>query len=210
MKRALELNPNLALAHDQYAWLLTILGQFDEAIAQEKKAVQLDPLSPMMNHDLGQWFQLARRYDEAIAEYQKTLVLDANFAASHHWLGLSLLWKGETAAAISEFQKAKSLDDLPLFDSSLGYAYAVSGNRAKAEHIIEELDDLAKRRFVSPGLQVYLNLGLGNMDKAFDWLEKCYQEQDGACWTLKVDPLYDTIRNEPRFQALLKKVGLDK
>src|SRR5204862_5978170 len=133
-----------------------------------------DPLSPMMNYDLAWWFQIARRNDESIAQFHKTLQLDPNYAAAHHWLGWSLLWRGEMEAAIAEFLKAKALDDLSLFDGSLGYAYAVTGNRAKAEQILRELEGLSTRRYVSPRPRVFVYMGLGDKDKALDWLENGY------------------------------------
>ena len=118
--------------------------------------------------------------------------------------------KGETATAIVEFQRAKALDPLPWYDGWLGYAYAISGERAKAEEILSRTRALAEQQYVSPEIDVLVHLGLGEKEKALDCLEKCYEEQDGACWWLKVDRVYDGLRKEPRFQALLRQVGLDK
>ena len=89
------------------------------------------------------------------------------------------------------------------------HSYARAGDRAKAEQMLRDWDDRAKQRYISPGLRVLLHLGLGEKDKALDWLEKCYEEQDAVCWNLKAQPIFDPLRTEPRFQALLKKVGLD-
>ncbi len=210
MKRALELNPRLALAYDQLAWVQMMFGQFDEAIKNEQKAIELDPLSLMFNSELGWQLSWARRYDEAMAQFRKTLELDPNFAHAHNGLGWCLFWKGDTAGAIAEFQKAKSLDPQPRTDAALTYAYACAGDRAKAEQMLRDWDDRTKQHYLTPGLRVLLHLGLGEKDKALDWLEKSYEEQDGASWHLKVDPSYDPLRTEPRFQALLKKAGLDK
>ena len=210
IKRALELNPKLALAYDQLAWQHGIFERFNEAIKNERKAIELDPLSPMFNTDFGWRLYEARRYDEALVLARKTLELDSNFAGAHDLLGLCFLWKGDSAGAIAEFQKAKSLDPQPYYDAALAYAYARAGDRAKVDQARRDLDDLAKQRYISPGLRMLLHFGLGEKDKALDWLEQCYQEQDGTCWNLKTNPLYDPVRNEPRFQALLKKVGLDK
>jgi serine/threonine-protein kinase len=110
----------------------------------------------------------------------------------------------------AEFEKATKLDDLPWYIGALGYANAIAGDRAAAEEILRQLDELAKRRYVTPNASVLVYLGLGDKEKALDWLEKCYQDQDGVCWQLKMDQLYDGLRNEPRFQALLKNVGLHK
>jgi len=208
LKRSLELNPNLVLAWDQYAWLLASLGRFDEAVEKAEKAIRLDPLSPLMITDLGHWLELSRRYDESIAQCRKALEIDPNFAFAHVTLGWDLVWKGETATAGFEFEQAKQLDDQPFMDASLAYAHAVSGKRAMAEQTLLELDEKAKHRFVSPSAHAIIHLGLGEKEKALEWLDRCYLEQDWVCWFLKVDPLYDSVRNEPRFQALLLKVGL--
>lgn len=184
--------------------------QFDDAIKNQQKAIELDLLSSMFNSGLGWKFFSERRYDEAMAQARKALELDSSFASAHELLGRCSLWKGDTASAIAEFQKAKLLDPQPYYDAYLAYAHARAGDRAKAEQVLRDLDDLSKQRYVSPGLRMLLHFGLGEKEKALDWLEKCYEEQDGACWTLKIEPLYDPVRNEPRFQALLKKVGLDK
>jgi tetratricopeptide (TPR) repeat protein len=111
---------------------------------------------------------------------------------------------------LTAFQKLKALDPVPWWDGNLGYAYAALGERAKAIQLLRELDELAKRRYVTPGPRVSIYLGLGETEKALDWLEKCYEEQDGTCWWLKVDPIYDGVRDHPRFKALLKKVFPDK
>ena len=116
----------------------------------------------------------------------------------------------DTAGTIAEFQKAKALDPQPWFDGALAYAYARAGDRAKAEQVLRDLDDQAKQRYISPGLRVLLHLGLGEKDKGLDWLERCYKEQDGFCSGLKIYPGFDPVRTEPRFQVLLKKVGLDQ
>jgi adenylate cyclase len=210
LDRALELNPNLALAYDFYAWRLITFGQFDDAIAKEKRALELDPLNPLMNADLARFLSSARRYDEAVTQLRRTMELNPDSADVHGQLGWCSFWKGDTANALSEFKKAKTLDDWPSYDSDLGYVYAVSGDRAKAEQILRALEDLAKRRYVPPGTRVDVYVGLGEKSKALDWLEKCYEEQDGTCWGLRVSRLYDPLRSEPRFQALLKKLGLDK
>ena len=145
----------------------------------------------MFNSNLGWVLTTARRYDEAMAQYRKTLELDPNFVVAYSWLGGSGLgwcsvYKGDTAGAIAAFQKAKALDPQPYAESALAYAYARAGDRAKAEQMLRDWDDRAKQRYLSPGLRVILHLGLGEKDKALDWLEKCYEEQDAYCWGLKV------------------------
>ena len=148
----------------------------------------------------------AGRYDAAIAQAGKTLAMDPNSAISHVLLGLSFLKKGDTAGAIAELQKSKTPDPGAWYQGFLGYAYAISGDRAKAEEALRELEQLAKRQYVSPTAFATIYLGLGDKEKALDWLEKAYEQQDSACWYLKIDQIYDSVRNEPRFQALVQKV----
>ena len=199
MKRALELNPRLALAYDQLGWAQAVLGRFDEAIRNKQKAIELDPFSLMFNTSLGVQLSAAGQYDEGVAQLRKTLEFDPNFANAHFELGWCSVYKGDMADAIAAFQKAKALDPGPWFESALAYAYARAGDRAKAEQVVRDLNYRAKQRYITPGLQMLLHLGLGEMDKALDWLEKCYEEQDGNCWGLKVMPIFDPLRTEPRF-----------
>ena len=205
LERAVELNPNLALAYDQYGWTYMAGGRFDEAIAKEKKALELDPLNILFNTDLGFFLSWARRYDEAIVQLRKTLELDANNPLALQTLGWCMVWKGKTVDALAEFQKAATLDDLPWYKGSLGYAYAASGDRAKAEQILRDLDELAKKQYVSPASRASVYLGLGEKAKALDWIEKAYEDRDPLLWW-NADRLYDSVRNEPRFQALMQKV----
>jgi TolB-like protein/class 3 adenylate cyclase/tetratricopeptide (TPR) repeat protein len=210
MRRALELNPKLALAYEQLGWLQGMLGRFEEAIRNKQRAIELDPLSLSFNGSLGGSLNVARRYDEAMAQYRRTLELHPNISGVYIELGWCLVHKADMAGAIAAFQKGKSLDPVPYADGSLAYAYARAGDRVKAEQIMRDWDDRAKQRYVSPGMRMLFHLGLGEKDQALDWLEKCYEEQDGYSWFLKVDPIFDPLRTEPRFQALLKKVGLDQ
>jgi tetratricopeptide (TPR) repeat protein len=150
----------------------------------------------------------ARQYDDAITQARKTLEMDPNSATCHVLLGLSFLKKGDTAGAIEQFQKAKAPNPGAWYQGYLGYTHALSGDRAKAEQALREFEDLAKHQYVSPTAFATIYLGLGDKGKCLDWLEKAYEQQDSACWYLKIDQIYDNIRGEPRFQALVEKVGL--
>jgi TolB-like protein/Flp pilus assembly protein TadD len=204
--RALELNPNLAFAYELQAWTLTGLGRFDDAIAKDKRAIELDPLNPFFQMSLSFFLYWDRHYDDAIAQARKTLEMDPNSAIAQVLLGLSFLKKGDTASTIAELQKAKAPNPGAWYQGYLGYAYAISGERAKAEQALRELEDLAKRQYVSPTAFATIYLGLGEKESCLDWLEKCYEQQDSACWYLKIDQIYDSIRGEPRFQALVEKI----
>ncbi len=206
LDRAVELNPNLALAYDQYGWTFAEMGRFDKAIAAEKKALELDPLNTFLNTDLAFFLYWARRYEDATTQIRKTLELDPNNAFAHSILGWCLIWKGSKAEARAEFEKATTLDDLPWYVSSVGYACAVSGDRAKAEQVLRELEELAKQRYVSPANRAAVYLGLGENEKALDWLEKAYEDRDPIFWWINGDQLYDSLRGAPRFEALVQKV----
>ena len=204
--RALELNPNLAFAYELQAWTLNGLGRFDEAIAKTRKAVELDPLNPFFQMSLSFFQYWARQYDAAIPQARKTLEMDPNSAISHVLLGMSFLKKGDTASAIAELQKAKTPNAGAWYQGYLGCAYAISGDRVKAEKELRALEEVAKRQYVSPNAFATIYLGLGEKKKCLDWLEKAYEQQDSACWYLKIDQIYDGVRNEPRFQALVQQV----
>src|SRR5713101_7408379 len=204
--RAIELNPNLAWAYEIYAWFLGGLGRLDEAIAKDKKAIELDPLNSFFQSALAYFLYHARRYDDAIVQIKKTLELDPASTLGRHLLGCCLLWKGDTAGAIAEFQRSKIVVTGAWYQGLLGYAYAISGDRPKAEQILGELEELAKHQYVNSSAFAAIYLGLGEKEKALDWLDVAYENQESACWLLKVDPIYDNVRNEPRFQALVQKV----
>src|SRR6266404_1842845 len=208
--RAIELNPNLAWAYEIYAWFVGGLGRLDEAIAKDKKAIELDPLNSFFQSALAYYLYHARRYDDAIVQVRKTLELDPTSTLAHNLLGRCLLGKGDTAGAIAEFQQSKINITGAWYQGLLGYAYAISGDRPKAEQMLGELEAQAKRQYVNSSAFAAIYLGLGEKEKALDWLDVAYENRESACWLLKVDPIYDSVRNEPRFEALLKKVGLDQ
>jgi len=210
-KRALELNPNYASAHVWYGLYLDALGRHEESIAERKRAQELEPLSLLINASLGNAFYLAGEYDQAIEAQRKTLELDPNFFLGHSNLGLAYEAQGMYEKAIEEHQKAvASSGDAILTLASLGHAYAVSGKRAEAQKILDELNNLSKQRYVSPFRIAIIYTGLGKNDQAFAWLEKAYEERDSALNHVKVEPRFESLRSDPRFTALLKKMGLER
>jgi tetratricopeptide (TPR) repeat protein len=207
-QRAIELNPNYAIAHQQYGNVtLSALGRFDDAIAEGKRAVELDPLSLVINTDLGSNYCFARRYDEAIAQLRKTLEMDPGFYIAHVVLGQALDAKGAREAAIVECQKARALNDDPSVLGALGRAYGLSGNKMEAEKILDQLKELSKQRYVAAYSFALVYLGLGNKEEALRWLEQSYQDRAGSdIGYIRVDPLLDPLRGEPRFEALAEKI----
>jgi TolB-like protein/Flp pilus assembly protein TadD len=207
-QRAIELNPNYAIAHQQYGNnTLSALGRFDEAIAEGKRAVELDPLSLVINADLGTDYYYARRYDEAIAQVRKTLEMDPGFYIAHLGLGQMLDAKGAHDAAIAECQKARALNDDPAVLGVLGRAYGLSGNKMEAEKILNQLKKLSQERYVSAYSFALIYLGLGDKEEALRWLEQSYQDRAGSdIGYIRVDPLLDPLRGDPRFEALAEKI----
>ena len=207
-QRAIELNPNYAIAHQQYGNItLSALGRFDDAIAEGKRAVELDPLSLVINTDLGSNYCYARRYDEAIAQLRKTLEMDAGFYIAHIVLGQALDAKGARDAAIVEYQKARALNDDPSVLGVLARAYGLSGNKLEAEKILDQLKELSKQRYVAAYSFALVYLGLGDKEQALRWLEQSYQDRAGSdIGYIRVDPLLDPLRGDPRFEALAEKI----
>jgi TolB-like protein/Flp pilus assembly protein TadD len=207
-QRAIELNPNYAIAHQQYGnILLSALGRFDEAIAEAKRAVELDPLSLVINSDLGVDYFFARRYDEAITQLRKTLEMDPGYYYGYVNLGQALDLKGARDAAIAEYQKARALNDDPYILGLLARSYGLSGNKTEAEKILNQLKELSKQRYVAAYSFALTYLGLGNIEEALRWLEQAYQNRAGndIGW-IRVDPLLDPLRGDPRFDALAEKI----
>jgi serine/threonine-protein kinase len=210
-KRALELSPYSPLALDAYANFLLLARGLDEAVAVLNRALVLDPLSPALHSDLGVFYHMSGQFDQAIPCFRKTLELDSNFFWARLNLGWAHLFTGNTDEALAEFRNMVKLAPLsPYAQQALGYAYGVTGHRDEALEVLAKLDQLAKTRYVPPSAKAYVHLGLGQKELALDCLDKAYAERDTEMIFLKGDPPFTTLRNEPRFQALLKKIGLIK
>jgi len=208
-QRAIALNPNYATAHQWYGRQpLAACGRFDEAIAEGKRAIELDPLSPVINTDLGHTLINAHRYDEAIAQLRKTLGIDPTFYYAHDTLGIAFQLKGDMPAAIAEYTKAQQLTDNNLGSRVLlAAAKAQSGDKEAAVQMLAELEELSQNRYVRAFWRAVLYLSLGNRDEAIRWLEQGvagHEETDIIF--IKVDPMLDPLRGDPRFEALVQKV----
>ena len=209
LRRAIELNPNYASGHEQYGRYLVSMGRFDEGIEENKRGVQLDPLSLRANANLGQSLYFSRRYAQAIEQLRKAIDMDPNFWVAHSDLGLAYEQKGQFPEAIAELQKAVLLEGaIPAPTALLGRAYAVSGKRAEAQKVLDELKERSKRSYVPPYNIAIIYTGLGEKDQALAWLEKAYAERSFYLTLLKVDPDLDSLRSDPRFQDLARRVGL--
>jgi eukaryotic-like serine/threonine-protein kinase len=208
-RRALELNPNYATAHQWYGThYLTVVERFDEAIAEGKQAEQLDPLSLVIKTDLGSSYTFARQYDTAIEQLRKTIEMDQSFYVAHWRLGTAYEMKGSFQEAIAEYQKAGKLNDDPQMQALLGHAYAASGKRDEALRTLDQLKEISEKRYVSAYAFAIIYAGLGEKDQALQWLEQAYQNHDWMMARLKIDPLLDNLRSDPRFQNIVRRVGI--
>jgi TolB-like protein/Flp pilus assembly protein TadD len=206
-KRAIELEPNNAYAHDLYAQLLSILCRHDEAIAEARRAVDLDPLSTLITANLGYRLHFARRYDESIAEEKKVLASNPNLDYATNFLGYAYSGNGQFKEAIAAYLETIRLGDKSTSTQVfLGAAYAHAGERDKAQAILNQLR--ATTEYVSPAELAILYVALGDKEGAFALLEKAYGDHDLQMQFLKVDPEYDSVRDDPRFQDLVRRVGL--
>jgi len=208
LRRSIELNPGYATAHQRYAWLSSMLGEHDVAIKEMKLARRLDPLSARISANVGDMLFFAREYDEAILELRKALELYPNDAAAHAGLGAVYVQKGMYEEAIKEFSESslRSAPDAATALGRLGYAYAVSGDRTEATKILKQLQQLSERTFVSPATVALIHIGLGDKNRALEWLEKAYQ--DPTLSFMRVDPRFDPLRDDPRFRDLLLRMNL--
>ncbi len=208
-RRAIELNPGYATAHHWYAWHLSLLGRYEEAIAEMRKAENLDPLSLIINADLAELLVLAHSYDESIRQSRKTIEMDPNFALAHNQLAQAYLQKHMHDEAVAELQKAAQLSGgSPTVMANLARAYAASGKRGEA---VKLLNDLKKRSspVSSHASEIaVMYAALGDRDQAMNWLEKGYHERFNPGVLLR--PGFDPLRSDPRFQDLVRRIGLPR
>jgi TolB-like protein/DNA-binding winged helix-turn-helix (wHTH) protein/Flp pilus assembly protein TadD len=208
-RRAIELNANYATAHHWYAQLLAPLGRIDECLAASRKALDLDPLSLIISGSHGNRLYLARRYDQAIEQLHKTLELDSSFDLAHWNLGEVYEAKGDFAQATDAYARVARLsNDRPAVLASLARAQALSGNRDVAWSFVDRLRALSQSTYVSPFDLALVHVGLGMNDEAFAWLDKAYDDRSSRLVFIAVDPRLDALRTDPRFDDLLRRLGL--
>jgi len=207
-KRAIDLNPNYAPAHHWYAYHLAAMGRLSEALEEINRAKELDPLSLIINTDVGHILYLSRQYDRAIEVYRKALEMEPNFSVARWRLGEAYEQKGMYEEAIAELQEALRSSKNPLIQAWLGHAYAVSGKKDKAREILGALKKIHKRDPAWFFQIAIIYEGLGAKGQAFEWLEKAYENKAANLVLLKVEPMLDSLRTDPRFNELLSRIGL--
>jgi tetratricopeptide (TPR) repeat protein len=206
-QRAIELNPGYATAHHWYAWHLSLLGRYNEAIAEMRKAENLDPLSLIINADLAEILVLAHSYDESIRQSRKTIEMDPNFALAHNQLAQAYLQKHMYDEAVAELQKAVNLSgDSPTCIANLARAYIASGKRSEAVKLLGDLKKRSNPGYSNAAEIAMIYASLGDPDQAMTWLEKGYDERFNPGVLLR--PGFDPLRSDSRFQNLLHRVGL--
>jgi TolB-like protein/Flp pilus assembly protein TadD len=208
-KKGIELSPGYATGYEWYGWHLASLGRNGEAVAQVEKAENLDPLSLIISSDLAEELLIAHRYDEAAKQTQKTINMDHFFAPAHYVMGETFVQKRLYQEAVAELQKAAELSEgSTAFNANLANAYALSGRKNEAEKILNDLKNQSQNGFSNAPEIALVYVGLDQKDQAMAWLEKAFEERFSP-WVL-MRPAFDPLRSDPRFQNLLRRIGLNR
>jgi len=208
-KCGLELNPNYAVGHFYFANYLLAKGQFEDALAEARHAKALDPVSLPVRSNTAMALYYGGQYDQAIEQCLQVLEIDPNFARSYEDLGRVYWEKGMRREAIRAFKKAVSRSARgSLYVAELAYAYAVVGKREDAVTLLKELTERARKRYVSSYAFALVYTGMGNKDQAFAWLDKAYEERASTLPFLKTNPTLASLRSDPRFQTLIRRMSL--
>jgi len=206
---ALELDPEYTTAHHWYSHCLLALGRTDESLTESKRALELEPLNLVVGVHLGWHYLYAHQYDQAIAQFRKTLELDPAFPQAQRYAAWGYLQKGMRQEAVASLRAALGqLGRDPEVEGELGYALGVAGRRAEALAVLEGLRQLSSTRYVSPYSVALVHVGLRDRDQALTWLEKAYVERSDYMVYLNREPMLDGLRSDPRFAALVQRVGL--
>jgi len=208
-KRAIELNPNYATAHHWYSFYLMIMGRRDESIDEARLAVAIDPLSLQINNHMASMLYFAGQYTQAIEEFKRIIEMNHSYVLAHNELGLTYVELKMYDKALEEYQKVIELlgTRTPSIIADLGYLYAVTGRTNEAKKMLEELQGLSEKMYVSPWGFAVIHMGLGQIDQAYEWLEKAYKERDHSMIVFKILSYFEDFRSMPRFKALLQKAG---
>jgi DNA-binding winged helix-turn-helix (wHTH) protein/TolB-like protein/tetratricopeptide (TPR) repeat protein len=206
-RRAIELNPNYATAHAWYGEYLAYMGRFDEGLAELRRAQELDPLSKIIASDVAKSLNLARRYDEAFIQANKVLEVDPAYSMARHWKRFAMIFTGRSAEAVTELMKP------PFDENELGAVHdlvtynARAGRTAVARRYLERLVALSEQTFVSPLYLAQSYADVGDLDRGFYWLDRVCDERTPGVIGFKLDPMFDVFRRDPRFGAVLRRVG---
>ena len=209
-KRAIELNPNLATAHHWYGNYLTNMGRFEEGMAQTKKAQELDPLSLIINTTLGWQFYVAGQNENAVEQLRKVLDIDAKFSPARRTLEEVYAHMGKQKEAVAEREKALSLSGGAELAASIEEDFNKSGYKGVLQSWLDGLTELSKHSYVSSYSIAESYMRMGEKQKAFEWLEKAYEEHDSSLVSLAVEPMFESLRTDPRFKEIIRRMKLSR
>jgi TolB-like protein/Tfp pilus assembly protein PilF/tRNA A-37 threonylcarbamoyl transferase component Bud32 len=210
-EQGISLNPQSALAHNQYGLYLATVGRVSDAITEVKRALDLDALSPIINSDMGWYLLFAGQHADAIAQFRKTLNLDSNSVSAHRGLGIALSEAGQHDEAISELKHALLLsENSPVVMAHLGAAYARQGAKPAATALLNDLQAMATRQYVPASAPAIVHAALGDRNAALDWLDKAYDEHDFAIVQIEIAPWFRILRGEDRFQQIVTRLGMPR
>ena len=210
-KQAIELNPNYATAHHWYSVYLFASGRFEESLNRAKRAPELDPLSKMANINIGWSYFFMRRYDSAIEAFQKALLIEEGFWYAHWALSVAYFQKEMYEKSLIEIQKARDLFKgyQPRIESRIGMIYASMSKKEEAQKVLKDLIEFSKQKYVPPVFIAEIYFSMEKNDQGFEWLNKAFEVRDGELTWLRFNPIYDNIRSDPRYTALLRRMNLD-
>jgi serine/threonine protein kinase len=211
-KRALELNPSNASSRILYAHYLWILGRFEEALGECKRAQELNPLSRNVAQTRATILMTMRQYDRSIEEYKALLEISPDYYTARFWLAFPYAFKGMHDEAVASIDEAMAVSrgGAPLMWTVKGFIYSITGKKEEAKKTLDQMLEQSKRSYVAPWMIAGIYIGLGDRDKAFEWIEKAFKERDHWLIYLKVNPIFDNLRSDPRFSKILKRMGFDK
>jgi len=206
---ALKLNPDDPTIHFEYGYYLSALGRFDDSLREKLRARELDPQNPIWVGMTGDTFFNARKYDQALPYYQQQMAMAPDFSWGHWARGWTLLkLRGDRAAFVRDEETAVAMADTPTNQSALAYAYTLAGRSDEARRILrQKFEEASKRQYVDPGYFALTYFALGDKDRAFELLDQAYQDRSVLMVNLNL-PYNDPMRSDPRYTALVKKVGL--
>jgi len=207
-RHAIELKPQYGPAHIWYSHLLKAIDRTEESLAESKRALECDPLGLVLNMHMGWHLVYARQYEKAIEQCQKTLELDPTFILAHVFLGQAYEQAGAFADAIAAFEKAAELSRRhPTYLADLGHGFAIAGQRADALNVLAELHEVSSQRYVAHRGIAEIHIGLGEIDEAFVWLERGFQQRNGWLIHIRDNPRYDPLRADPRYLNLVRRMN---
>ena len=208
-KRAIELDPDNGDARGYYSWFLAAMGRKEAAVNEARVQARIYPVSAGGNSNLGSVFVFNHQWDDAIKELRGAIDLDSSSWFDHFFLGRAYEQKGKLPEAIEVFKQGLALEGNTELWGALGHAYAVSGNRTEAENVLGHMKELSAQRYVAPYNFAIVYAGLGDKDAAFDWLTRAYNDRSYILAVyFNTDARLDSLRNDPRFEELRRKINL--